>query len=133
MKQKAVNKTIKEFLSLKSQEKEAKTKAAEKLKEISDFANLNNAEFTDGKLALDEGVISIKLNPPKLIHQGSGKNLTTEEQTTLLAVIPEEYHETKPNRGKMLVRVAGDKVLKQALKAEQVEVVQDTRYDVKGY
>lgn len=129
--------TIEEKLTalfeLRNEIKNTKAKEADLVQEICNYADEHISDFIENQLPLENGVIKIKANPPKLVHQGSEKALTTVQRVEFAENLPKDYVELKPNLTKMIARVNGDKGLKQLLQSKKIEVIQSNKFDIKPY
>lgn len=128
-----INKMLNELFNLRNQANSIKEKEAALQEEINAYAEAHISDFTEGALALKNGVIKIANNPPKLVHEGSEKALTTKEREELTELLGEEYVKNTPNLTKMVARLNGDKVLKKQLTSKHIAIVQSTRFAVKAY
>lgn len=121
------------FLELKKEEKHIKEQLDELKTNITSYADKHISEFDDkGVLKLDQGVIKIAQNPPKCISFLTEKPLTPAEREELAKLLNEKYQQVDINSKEILKMQGNDKVLDQVLKTQKVEVVQETRYDIKN-
>ncbi len=103
------------------------------LETVDEYSHQHIAEFTNGQLALTNGIVKIQQNPPKLVHTGSEKALGTAEREQLAIELAKDYLQTKPNLIKMIARLNGDKLLKQLFQAKSFSIVQNSKYVAKPY
>ncbi|GFR84410.1 hypothetical protein ElyMa_002416600 [Elysia marginata] len=122
-----------EYLSIKEQIATLTKREKELKAEIGEFADTHIENFdSEGVFELETGLIKISKNPPKAIWVDSEKALSLAEKKDIVMCIPQSYHNTTIDLTKVARAKESDKQLKQALKAKGVEVVQETRYDIKS-
>jgi hypothetical protein len=120
------------YLELKNQEKELKKDIEDLKANITAYADSHIADFDDkGVLKMDQGVIKIAQNPPKCISILTEKPLTPAEREEIAQLLNAKYQVMDINSKEILKMQGNDKVLDQVLKTQKVEIVQETRYDVK--
>lgn len=129
----SIEKTLDELFELKGKEKDLKAQISAIQERVNIFSDEHYGDFVEGELALTNGVIKIKSNPPKFVHENSMKALTTKERADFAAELPKDYIELKPNMSKIVARFNGDKLLKKQLQSKGIAVVQDVRYDARPY
>ncbi len=130
---KSIEQSISELFSVRSQIKDLKAKESRLQEVVDDYSDQHISEFTDGQLVLENGILKIQQNPPKLVHTGSEKALTTAERELLAEELGKDYVQTKPNLTKMIARLNGDKLLKKLLQAKGFLIVQSSKYVAKPY
>lgn len=130
---KNIEQSVSELFTLRGQIKDLKAKEAVLQGEVNVYSDAHISNFVDGQLALENGILKIQQNPPKLVHAGSEKALTTAERELLAAALGKAYVQTKPNLSKMIARLNGDKLLKKLLEAKGFLVVQGSKYVAKPY
>lgn len=121
------------LFALKQQEKELKAEIKAVQEKVNAYSDAHYGDFVDGEMPLANGIIKIKSNPPKFVHESSHKALTVKERAELARELPEDYIEIKPNMSKIVARFNGDKLLKKQLVSKGVAVYQDVRYEAKPY
>lgn len=120
------------YLDLKKEAKHIEDQLNELKANLTNYANKHISEFNDkGVLKLEQGVIKIAQNPPKCISSLTEKALTPAEREELANLLQPKYQQVDINSKEILKMQGNDKVLDQVLKSQNVEVVQETRYDIK--
>jgi hypothetical protein len=123
-----------QILSLDKIEKDAKAEK-EKLKE--DLTALCNSvyddEFQNGSWELPEAdaVVKLALNPHKVIDTRSGKALDPKTRQDIAMHVADKYCVVDLNVREIQASLEHDKQLKKVLQNNHLQVVQETRYDVK--
>ncbi len=130
---KEIEQSISELFNVRSQIKDLKVKESQLQEVVDDYSDRHISEFTEGQLALKNGILEIQQNPPKLVHEGSEKALTTAERELLAEEVAKDYVQIKPNLTKMIARLNGDKLLKKLLQAKGFLIVQSSKYVAKPY
>ncbi len=128
-----IEQSVAQLFNVRGQIKDLKAKEAELQEVVDDYSDRHISEFTDGQLALENRVLKIQQNPPKLVHEGSEKALTTAERELLAEEVAKDYVQIKPNLTKMIARLNGDKLLKKLLQAKGFLIVQSSKYVEKPY
>lgn len=130
MTKKQINNKAKRYLALKAEQKKIKEEMDEIMNEvITPFANSVVHEFRANKYLLDDAVIKLKANPPKLLKK-NGEALSSDERAKLCKSLPKEYVSLSPAVSLMNEHFGNDQVLKVALESKQIVVGQDSRYDL---
>lgn len=120
------------YIELKKEEKHIKEQLDELKTNISAFADKHIKSFDEkGVLKMEQGVIKITQNPPKCISILTEKALTPAEREEIAQLLNAKYQVLDINSKEILKMQGNDKVLDQVLKTQKVEIVQETRYDVK--
>lgn len=88
-------------------------------------------DFVEGKLTLSNAIISIALNPPKLVNDANGKSLEKEDRLKFAAKLDAKYVVRDVDIPLLLNQSWSDATLKRLLKNERIRVEQTSRYDVK--
>lgn len=86
----------------------------------------NIASFSDGRLAMESGVIAIKAGSAKPIKEG--KALSTAARSELASVLPPIY--TKISCDFTVLFDCKDKTVRQILKSRGVEIVKEDKFIV---
>lgn len=126
-----IEKTLELYFKNKEIEKIAKAEKDRLQKEIDAYSEEHITKFKDGVLFLESAKIQIMQNPPKAVHEGSFKALTTAERTELANNLDRQYVKESVDLSKVNARLAGDKNLKQLLKSLHIEIVQENRFTAK--
>ena len=110
--------------------KELKIKVADlngRIKDAEAVVGLDHmADFSDGRLALEAGIIAIKAGAAKPVKEG--KPLSTAARSELAAVLPPAYVKVACDFG--VLYDSHDKVVRQILKARGVEIIRDDKFAV---
>lgn len=133
MTKKEANKKMKELFNLKTEISEKNAKKKELEESLANYADKHQADFDDGDMALEYGLIKVKLGQPKMIWEKSQKAVSTKDRALFCEELDSKYVKKAPDMTKMVALVNGDKNLKNFLKAKDVAVTQDTGYDYKAY
>ena len=83
-------------------------------------------DFTDGRLALDTGIIALKAGTAKPVKEG--KPLSTAARAELAAALPPAYVKMACDFGVLFQ--SQDKAVRQILKARGIEIVRDDKFTV---
>ncbi|WP_300725872.1 hypothetical protein [uncultured Rikenella sp.] len=116
-------KTVKD-LKIQAAELNGKIKDAEAIVEAYGIEHI--ADFTDGRLAVDTGVIAIKAGTAKPVKEG--KPLSTAARSELAAALPAAYVKVACDFG--VLYDCRDKTVRQLLKARGIEIVRDDKFTV---
>lgn len=106
------------------QEVDARIKEAEDL--VSCYCMDHMADFTDDRLALGNAIVAIKAGTAKPVKEG--KALSTAARTALALALPGQYVKLMPDFAALYS--AEDKVVRQILKAQGVEIVRDDKFAI---
>ena len=103
---------------------DARMKEAEEL--VAGYCTEHIGEFTDDRLALGTAVIAIKAGAAKPVKDG--KALSTAARTQLALALPEQYVKLVPDF--MALYSAEDKVVRQILRSQGVEIVREDKFNI---
>ena len=115
--------TVKE-LKIKVADLNGRIKDAEAVVEAYGLDHM--ADFSDGRLALEAGILAIKAGAAKPVKEG--KPLSTAARSELAAVLPPAYVKVACDFG--VLYDSHDKVVRQILKARGVEIIRDDKFAV---
>lgn len=118
---------IKDWKAAKIQSEEIKGKMKDAEDIFSAYGINHIAEFADGRLPLESGVIAIKSGVAKAVKEG--KPLSTTAKAELATVLPPSYVKVSPDFG--ILFSAQDKTVRQILQARGIEVIKEDIYYVK--
>lgn len=121
-----VEAAVREVRQLKIQASElaGRIKDAEAVVEAYGMEHLG--DFSDGRLALEAGVIAIKAGTAKPVKEG--KPLSTAARAELAAELPPAYVKVACDFG--VLYNSQDKTVRQLLKARGIEIVREDKFTV---
>ncbi|WP_297628736.1 hypothetical protein [uncultured Rikenella sp.] len=111
-------------LKIQAAELAGRIKDAETIVEAYGLEHLG--DFTDGRLALDTGIIALKAGTAKPVKEG--KPLSTAARAELAAALPPAYVKMACDFGVLFQ--SQDKAVRQILKARGIEIVRDDKFTV---
>ena len=111
-------------LKIQAAELAGRIKDAETIVEAYGLEHLG--DFTDGRLALDTGIIALKAGTAKPVKEG--KPLSTAARAELAAALPAAYVKVACDFGVLFQ--SQDKAVRQILKARGIEIVREDRFVV---
>lgn len=106
------------------QEIDARIKEVEDL--VACYCTDHMADFTDDRMALGNAIVAIKAGTAKPLKDG--KALSTAARTALALALPKQYVKLTPDF--MTLYSAEDKVVRQILRAQGVEIVREDKFNI---
>lgn len=106
------------------QENEARMKEAEEL--VACYCSEHMADFTDDRMPLGNAIVAIKAGTAKPVKDG--KSLSTAACTALALALPEQFVKLQPDF--MALYSCEDKVVRQILKSQGVEIVREDKFNI---
>lgn len=122
------------ILELDALEKKIKADKDAKKDELKALCNsVYNDFFTDETWEIPESsaVIKVALNPPKVIDTRSGKSILPADRRKIAMNVPDKYCVVDLNIKEIQNSVEFDSELKHIINNHHLQVIQETRYDVK--
>lgn len=112
------------YLEAKRRKREAEGCMEEAETLVACYCREHLGDFTDDKLPLGEAMVAIKAGAAKPVKDG--KALSTAARTALAAALPQQFVKIMPD----FVALYGcqDKVVRQILRAQGVEIVREDKY-----
>jgi hypothetical protein len=118
------------LLQIKTEQDKLKMEADNLMKEhINPYGDSVIDQFKDGKFFIDDVVINIKNNPPKLVNDT--KALTKDQRIDLCNRLSAQYKTESPSLTSIRSGLSADKVLRKTLESLGYTIAQDTRYEIK--
>ncbi len=122
------------ILALDKIEKDAKDEKDKLKEELTALCNsVFDEQFQDGSWELPEAeaVVKLALNPHKVIDTRSGKPLEPKARQDIAMHVADKYCVVDLNVREIQASVEHDKQLKKVLNNHHLQIIQETRYDVK--
>ena len=99
-------------------------KEAEEL--VACYCSEHMADFTDDRMPLGNAIVAIKAGTAKPVKDG--KSLSTAARTALALALPEQFVKLQPDF--MALYSCEDKVVRQILKSQGVEIVREDKFNI---
>lgn len=114
------------YLAAKKEKLEIDARMKEAEDRVACYCTDHMADFTDDRLPLGTAIITIKAGAAKPVKDG--KALSTAARTALALALPEQYVKLMPDFTSLYS--AEDKVVRQILRAQGVEIVREDKFAI---
>lgn len=114
------------FLAAKREKQEIDARLKEAEDTVACYCTDHMSDFTDDRMTLGNAIIAIKAGTAKPVKDG--KALSTAARTALALSLPEQYVKLQPDFTALYS--AEDKVVRQILRSQGVEIVRDDKFSI---